>query len=632
MKLTLNNSALQYFSIDKDALNNHIEFDDNGAKLNVEFFDDFESEPIITASKQNGEFSISCPKKYFFRALGILIKNQGKKSFQIVEKPRFKELTFLIDCSRNGVINFETFKDLVVKLAFVGYNTIPIYMEDTIELDGEPYFGHLRGRFSSEELKKMDDFAETAGMELVPYIQTLAHFDNIFLWPKYEKVWDIYNVIMIGESATYTLIEKIFKTLRKSLRTDKINIGFDEADGVCFGQYAKKFGIPKDRIKVVVGHLEKVLSIAEKYGFHASMWSDMFFRLAYNGNYYPDKDETNEPLKKIKKLIPKNVDLIYWDYYHDDKNHYDVMLKRHKILSKNLQFACGTWKWLGFAPLNNYGINRIVPGLRSAIDNRIEKALVASWGDNGNEAPVFSIIPQIVVAAEYAYTDKFSLPNVKKTCKSLFFASYDDFLSLDLPNRVNRELSENYSCNPSKYLLYNDPIYGLFDYHTDDNYCEHYKNCVKIFKNAERKNPCYKDIFALERTLCDYLGIKANFGNTLKALYEKNDKEGLEYFAKKTVPVAIKKLDAFIKAVRKIWINENKIFGLDVLELRLGGQRQRLKEITIRIGEYLKGKVDTLPELMQPTLSFAYEDYEDKDIYKGLYAYMATPAFSLERR
>ncbi|MBO4572983.1 MAG: family 20 glycosylhydrolase [Clostridia bacterium] len=630
MKLTLNNFSLKYFSIDKDAIKDYVVFSENGTELKVDFSDGFD--PTIIVAKKENELIISCPKKYFFRALGIAIKNKNKKSFHIIEKPRFKELTFFLDCSRNGVINFETFKNLVVKLALVGYNSLQIYMEDTIELDGEPYFGHLRGRFSSEELKQMDDFATNSGIELVPCIQTLAHFDNIFLWPKYEKVWDIYNVMMIGESTTYNLIEKIFKTLRQSLRTDKINIGFDEADGVCFGQYAKKHGVPKNRIKVIVDHLKKVLAIAEKYGFHASMWSDMFFKLAYNGDYYPDKDVTNDPLKKIKKLIPENVDLIYWDYYHDNKKHYDTMFQRHKALSNDLQFACGAWKWLGFAPLNNYGINRILPGLRSAIDNNIPKAIVTTWGDNGNEAPLFCIIPQIVVAAEYAYTNGFNLSNIKKTCKELFFASYDDFISLDLPNRINYELSGNYSCNPSKYLLYNDPVYGLFDYHTNDNYCEHYKNCVKIFKNAEKRNLRYRNIFVLEKTLCDYLGIKANFGNTLKALYEKNDKEGLEYFAKKTVPLAIKKLDAFIIAARESWLKDNKIFGLDVLELRLGGQRQRLKEITIRIKEYLDGKVDSLPELTQQALSFAYGEYEDKDIFKGLYAYMATPAFSLERR
>ena len=632
MKLNLHTSASKYFLNTKESLSDYISFSAEGLFLSICFLSEDNKSAKITVIKGDGKLSITCQKKYFMRAIGLAIKNNRKKSYKITETPRFKELTFLLDCSRNGVVNFETFKELVVKIALIGYNSIELYMEDTLELDGEPYFGHLRGRFSQKELKMMDDYASSLGVELIPYIQTLSHFDNIFLWPKYEKVWDIYNVMLIGEKATYDLLEKIFQTLRGALKTNKINIGFDEADGVCFGQYAKKFGVPKDRLRVIIEHLKKVLDIAKKYGFYACMWSDMFFKLAYNGDYYPKKDVANEPLKKIKKLIPENVDLIYWDYYHDEETDYDDMFRRHKILSKNLQFACGAWKWLGFAPLNNFGIKRIIPGLKSAIKNKIPVCIVTTWGDNGNEAPLFSVIPQIVVAAEYAYTNNFDLRNVKKTCKELFFAIYDDFMALDLPNRVDYELSENYGCNPSKYLLYNDPIYGLFDYHTDDHYCKHYKKCVEILRSAGKNNLRYREIFALEKALCDYLGVKANFGNTLKRLYLDRDKKELELFISKTVPLAIKKLDAFIGAVRQSWIKENKIFGLDVLELRLGGQRQRLIEIKSRIREYLDGKTDKLIELEEDALSFAQGEYEDKDIYKGLYAYMATPSFSLERR
>ena len=631
MKLDLETNTKKYFdNFYENTLKDYLSFSENGMKLNIDFTDGSES-PVIKVVKDASGINIACPEKYFLRALGVAIKNGNKEKYSISEKPNFKELTFLLDCSRNGVVNFETFKDLTLKLALIGYNCIQIYMEDTLELEGEPYFGHLRGRFSCAELKKMDEFAQSLGVELVPYIQTLAHFDNIFLWPEYNKVWDIYNIVLIGEDKTYDLIEKIFKTLRGALRTNKVNIGFDEAPFVLRGKYADKNGAPKNKIEIVIEHLKKVLEIAEKYGFKAQMWSDMFFRLAYDGEYYPSEVSSDEKLKKIRNLIPENVDLIYWDYYHDDKSFYDFMFKKHKILSKNIRFACGAWKWLGFAPLNNYGIKRILPGLRSATANKISEVIVTTWGDNGNEAPLFSVIPQIVVAAEFAFTKNYNLPNVKKTCKELFFASFDDFMALDLPNRVNKEFSENYGCNPSKYLLYNDPVYGLYDYHTGDNYCEHYAKCAKILKKAEKRNPRYRETFALEVALCDYLGVKANFGNTLKALYKNDDKDGLKTLAFKTVPLAIKKLDAFISAVRNSWLKDNKIFGLDVLELRLGGQRQRLTEITVRIKEYLDGKIDSLPELAEPVLSFANGDHEDKDICKGLYAYMATPAFSLER-
>ena len=628
----LSNSAKKFFNdLAFDALKKYIDFSEDGLDLSVAINENENDKSVIKVVKNGASLHIECHKKYFMRALGIVVKNAKKANYVVTEKPRFNELTFLIDCSRNGVIHYDFFKDVTIKLALLGYNAIQLYMEDTLELEGEPYFGHLRGRYSAAELKKMDEFATACGIELVPYIQTLAHLDNIFLWPEYNKIWDIYNIALIGEDKTYELIEKIFKTLRGALKTQKVNIGFDEAPFVLRGKYADKNGFPKDKFKIVCDHLRKILKIAEKYGFHASMWSDMFFRLCYDGLYHLEPDTSSEPLKKVKKSIPENVDLIYWDYYHDDKAFYDAMFKKHKIISKNVQFACGVWKWLGYAPLNNYGINRMVPGLRSAIDNGVSSALVTSWGDNGNEAPLMSSIPQIVVAAEYSFTNKFDLKNVKKTCKELFFAVYDDFISLDLPNRVNNDLSENYCCNPSKYLLYNDPVYGLFDYHTDETYCEHYKKCATILKKAGKRNPDYREVFALEKTLCDYLGVKANFGNTLKNLYKSGDKEGLKTFASSTVPLAVKKLDSFIAAVRNVWLKENKIFGLDAIELRLGGQRQRLLEIPVRIKEYLDGKTDHLPELEQENLSFAYENETGKDINKGLYAYMATPAFSLER-
>ena len=454
-----------------------------------------------------------------------------------MENPVFKDLTFLIDCSRNGVVNFENFKTLATRLALLGYTSLQIYTEDTLELEDEPYFGHLRGRFSPAELKEMDDFADSVGIELVPYIQTLAHFDNIFLWPEYYKVWDIYNTILIGDDNTYALIEKIFKALRGSLRTKKVNIGFDEAHFVLRGKYADQKGFPADKNKIVFDHLKKVLSIAEKYGFHASMWSDMFFRLCYDGYYQVDPDTTSEPLKEVRNFVPENVDLIYWDYYHDEKPFYDAMFKKHRILSQNVQFACATWKWLGYVPLNRYGLDRLMPGLMSAADNKISEVLVTSWGDNGNEASTFSAIPQFVAAAEFAYRKKFNLNDIKKSCKEIMFANYDDFILLDIPNYIDckEEKAEKY--NPSKYLLYNDPIYGLYDYHTDNKCAEHYRNCTGILKKAGKRNSAYKEIFEMESALCDYLGVKANFGNTLKELYKADDKTGLKNFAEKTVPL-----------------------------------------------------------------------------------------------
>ena len=65
-------------------------------------------------------------------------------------------------------------------LSALGYNFIRLYTEDTYEVDGEPYFGYMRGRYSREEIREMDAYAASKGIELIPCIQTLAHLNSIF--------------------------------------------------------------------------------------------------------------------------------------------------------------------------------------------------------------------------------------------------------------------------------------------------------------------------------------------------------------------------------------------------------------------------------------------------------------------
>ena len=64
----------------------------------------------------------------------------------------------MIDCSRNAVMNVQTVKKYVKILKKMGYNTLMLYTEDTYEVNNQPYFGHLRGRYSKEELKELVEF------------------------------------------------------------------------------------------------------------------------------------------------------------------------------------------------------------------------------------------------------------------------------------------------------------------------------------------------------------------------------------------------------------------------------------------------------------------------------------------
>lgn len=96
----------------------------------------------------------------------------------------------MADCSRNAVLTVASVKKLIRKLALLGYDSLQLYMEDTYEVEGEPYFGYLRGRYSAEELREIAAYGETFGVEFVPAIQTLAHLNAIFRWRPYWEIND----------------------------------------------------------------------------------------------------------------------------------------------------------------------------------------------------------------------------------------------------------------------------------------------------------------------------------------------------------------------------------------------------------------------------------------------------------
>ena len=102
----------------------------------------------------------------------------------------------MLDASRNGVLKTEVIKRFIDRVKIMGYDTVGIYMEDVYEIDGEPYFGHLRGRYSKAELKEINAYAKAAGMNVLPCIQTLAHLHGMFRWRQYAAIRDTDDILL----------------------------------------------------------------------------------------------------------------------------------------------------------------------------------------------------------------------------------------------------------------------------------------------------------------------------------------------------------------------------------------------------------------------------------------------------
>lgn len=93
-------------------------------------------------------------------------------------------------------------------------NQLLLYTEDTYEVPGLPYFGTYRGRYSQEELRQLDAYAQNFGIELVPCIQTLAHLRNALKWPMGQDLKDNADILMVGSEKVYAFLEQLLCSLK----------------------------------------------------------------------------------------------------------------------------------------------------------------------------------------------------------------------------------------------------------------------------------------------------------------------------------------------------------------------------------------------------------------------------------
>lgn len=501
----------------------------------------------------------------------------------------------MLDMSRNGVMKVETLKKYVDYLSAFGYNMLQLYTEDTYEVNNEPYFGYLRGGYTKSELKEIDAHCKAKGVELIPCIQTLAHLSTIFKWSEYGSINDVSDILLVDEPRTYRLIDNMFSTLAECYTTRKVHIGMDEAHLVGLGKYLDLHGFC-NRYELLNRHLSKVVEIAAKYGFEPMMWSDMFFRVSNNGEYYGKNPKLPQ---ELLDGVP-NVSLVYWDYYHTHKADYCAMIESHKKFGKDIWFAGGAWSWVGFTPSNRYTLQTMKPALDACKEKGVGNIFLTLWGDNGKECSFFALLPSLYYLKRY-YDGEKDREKIEKEFRELTGESYKRMMSLDLPNLVGGN-KEGFR-NPSKYMLYNDPFFGWFDTQTKEGVGAEYKTLARKFATYAGQSEQFSYLYDVYAKLCRVLATKYDLGVKLRSAYRKNDRSALEKLVgelKKTE----RDLQTFYESFRTLWHKENKPNGFEIHDMRLGGLTQRLAACRKRLQAYLNGEEKALPELEEELLDF----------------------------
>ena len=522
------------------------------------------------------------------RAVGTLLAGLVPDGGTCVEHAPFATFGFMLDCSRNAVMKPEHLRRWLRRLCLFGYNLAMLYTEDTYELPGEDRFGYLRGRYTGAELRELDRYSRSLGIELVGCIQTLGHMEQVLRWPAYAAVRDSDSVLLVGEERTYDLIGKMLDAMAGYLQSRRIHIGMDEVWGLGRGRYLDRFGFMRQR-DIFGEHLGRVARLCRDRGLAPMMWSDMLFALGSgNGDCF---DPHSEVPPDLAAVMPRDVQMVYWDYYHQEKDFYLNRIALHRQMGFEPVMASGIWTWKQLW----YNRRETEANAGACIDAcraaDLREVFFTLWGDDGAYCDFDSALAGLAFAAERAFAPDSAW--LDQRFRAVCGASYEAVVTAaELTGPIR-----------TAGLLWDDPLFGTFHQsglgESGHEWTELARDLGRLhgrlipFRDEhEAGDLCHAALLA------DFLHHKVSLRLRIDDAYFRADRAALGAAAAE-IPAMVGRLDELAASWRRQWLARNKPFGLETLQIRLAGQAARYRELAQRLDDFIKGRIDSIPELTQ---------------------------------
>ena len=523
------------------------------------------------------------------RAVGSALSGMAKDGAVLEEACPFSTLGIMLDCSRNAVMRVEHVKLWLRRSALLGYNQLMLYTEDTYEIPGEPRFGYQRGRYSQAELRELDVYAAGLGIELVGCIQTLAHLEQILRWGEYQAVKDYDSVSLVGEPKTYELIGKMLDAIGGALCTRRIHIGMDEAWALGRGAYLDRHGARRT-FDIFNEHLAHVVKLCTERGLKPMIWSDMYFAMGSPSRDYYDTAGVIPP--DVAAAIPKEVQLVYWDYFHNDAAFYRDWIGRHRAMGHEPIMASGVYTW------SNLWYNRKLTEanagacLDACRAEGLKEIIFTMWGDDGAYCDFDSALAGLAWAAERAYA--LQAPDEKQLEARFATVCGADYAAVTKACEL--------TSNCSAAIIWDDPILGIFA--NEGLPSSHYPPLAEVSQSFAKLAEDLSGFAGQNaagdldhaRLLADVLARKLDVRLRFVAGYESQDRAALSTVSSDAVELA-GAIDRLEESWRRGWMRRNKPQGYEIIQLRLAQQAIRHRELARRIEEFLSGAVVNIPEL-----------------------------------
>ena len=218
------------------------------------------------------------------------------------------------------------------------------------------------------------------------------------------------------------------------------------------------------------------------------------------------------------------------------------------------------------------------------------------------------MLPGLVLFAHLGFHREYQEDVFREEFQSSTGGGIDDFMALDDFDRLFLRGKENLEAgNPSKYLLYQDPMIGLFDALVKEAGMDtgaYYRELQSRMEKCAAKEDTYAQLFSFYGKLAAVLVHKSDLGVRIKEAYDRKEKDVLKEIGSNEIPEIVRSLEEMKQLREELWMTDAKPFGYELIDIRLGGVITRLKSTGRRIERYLAGDIMRLEELEETRLPY----------------------------
>ena len=406
------------------------------------------------------------------------------------------------------------------------------------------------------------------------------------------------NVCLLpGEETTYEFIRDMLVAASAPFRSKRIHVGLDESVGLGTGTYLRRHGYQRP-IDLFLEHVGRVAKICEELGLRPMMWNDMVFcYLSEHHEKYPRKLEIPE---NILDAMPKNMELVHWNY--EDENCNEFMIDKNREFGNPVIFAGGVWIFGGLLPDNAWSAFFHEKSIEACKKKGVDEICMAIW--SYSDTIYQTSMLEAARFAELTYEDSSEL--LPERFEMIIGASYEAFYDMSNYHALYKDGKIDYdSMNYSERFygnkfMWQDLMLGIFDekLYRESRY-EHYEKMAEQYIGYTSRGDGWEWLYEFCYYVFKVLALKCYIGEKIAPAYKSGDKATLTYILSEKLPALESAWMELAESHHTHKDNYLRPFGAEVIDRMYGPQIMRTKYAMRRLNDYLKGYVDTLPELAE---------------------------------